>query len=89
VYVEVSKVITEIEAETIRTDLLSGNLVLNSKKTQHVCITPKVMVEWFTLLLRIWEGAAQGSNPDPENCYPDGLFRDIPQSLHANFGILP
>jgi hypothetical protein len=49
-------------------------------------VLPNVFVEWFTLLLRIQE--APGSNLGPETGYTDWGFRELPQSLPVNAGIV-
>jgi hypothetical protein len=49
-------------------------------------MVPNVVVEWLTFLLRIKE--IPGSNLGSETGNPDSFFR-LPQSLQANFGIIP
>jgi hypothetical protein len=46
-----------------------------------------VMVEWLTLLLRNREVPV--SNLNPEIGYPELTFCGFPQSLKANYGIVP
>jgi hypothetical protein len=50
-------------------------------------IPPNVVVDWLAFLLRILD--VQGSNLGPETGYPDEVFRDFPQTFHANAGIVP
>jgi hypothetical protein len=49
-------------------------------------LIPNVVVKGLTLVLRVWE--ILGSNLGPETGYPE-VFRDIPQSLQENAGIVP
>jgi hypothetical protein len=53
----------------------------------HTSVTPNVVVERWTLLLRIRE--LPGSNPGPETDYPDRGFRRFHQSLHVNVRAIP
>jgi hypothetical protein len=54
----------------------------------YVSITaPNVVIEWLTLLFRIWE--VLGSILGPGDCYLDKGFRGFPQSLQVNAGIIP
>jgi hypothetical protein len=49
-------------------------------------LIPNVVVKGLTLVLRIRE--ILGSNLGPETDYPE-VFRDVPQSLQKNAGIVP
>jgi hypothetical protein len=44
----------------------------------------KMMVEWLTFMLHIWE--VTDSNLGPKTDYPDWGFYSFPQSLKANAG---
>jgi hypothetical protein len=48
--------------------------------------TENVVVEWLALLLF---GRFRFQISAPATGYPDELFRDFPQSLQANAGIVP